>query len=195
MKHGQKIVLSGEADEAPGVEPGDIIFVLSQTEHTLFQRKGADIVMEKEIPLREALCGTQFAIKHLDERTIIVKSKEGEVIKPNSLKQIAGEGMPRYKRPFEKGRLFILFRVTFPDTLNDEKVKQLKKCLPGNPDREPIPPIGENVEEIQNPMIEAHVEDVGKISFSGDTGGNAYDSDEEEGGNGGRPQGVQCANQ
>lgn len=147
MKNGQKIVLSGEADEMPGMEPGDIIFVLNQTEHATFQRKGADLIMEKEISLKDALCGVAFAVKHLDERTIIVRSKPGEVIKPSSLRQIAGEGMPRYKRPFEKGRLFVLFRVKFPDTLDPKAVEALKACLPENDGvlKQDLPPLGDNV--------------------------------------------------
>lgn len=33
MKHGQKITFTGEADQAPGVEPGDIVLVLQEKEH------------------------------------------------------------------------------------------------------------------------------------------------------------------
>lgn len=33
MKHGQKITFSGEADQAPGVEPGDIVLILQEKEH------------------------------------------------------------------------------------------------------------------------------------------------------------------
>jgi DnaJ family protein A protein 2 len=197
MKHGQKIVMSGEADEQPGLEPADIIFVLSQQEHAIFQRKGADLIMEKEISLCDALCGITFSFKHLDDREIIVKSKEGEIIKPNSLKQIAGEGMPRYKRPFEKGRLFVLFKVKFPTTLpgGAESIKLLKKALPQDPAPTPLP-VGEHVETLDNPMLEATPDDFGKVGYSAETGNNAYESDDEEDGRGpGGGQRVQCANQ
>lgn len=33
MKHGQKITFSGEADQSPNTEPGDIILVLQEKEH------------------------------------------------------------------------------------------------------------------------------------------------------------------
>lgn len=33
MKHGQKITFGGEADQSPGVEPGDIVLVLQEKEH------------------------------------------------------------------------------------------------------------------------------------------------------------------
>lgn len=33
MKHGQRITFAGEADQAPGVEPGDIVLVLQEKEN------------------------------------------------------------------------------------------------------------------------------------------------------------------
>lgn len=33
MKHGQRITFAGEADQAPGVEPGDIVLLLQEKEH------------------------------------------------------------------------------------------------------------------------------------------------------------------
>lgn len=33
MKHGQRITFSGEADQAPGVEPGDIVLLLQEKEN------------------------------------------------------------------------------------------------------------------------------------------------------------------
>ena len=40
MKDGQQIRFSGEGDQEPGLEPGDIIIVLDENEHTAFKRKG-----------------------------------------------------------------------------------------------------------------------------------------------------------
>lgn len=37
MKHGQKITFGGEADQAPGVEPGDIVLVLQEKDHEVGQ--------------------------------------------------------------------------------------------------------------------------------------------------------------
>jgi DnaJ-class molecular chaperone len=43
MKHGQKIVFSGEANEEPGMEPGDVIFVVVCKPHETFKRNGNDL--------------------------------------------------------------------------------------------------------------------------------------------------------
>lgn len=37
MEDGQKIVFSGEGDQEPGLEPGDIIIVLDEKEHAIFR--------------------------------------------------------------------------------------------------------------------------------------------------------------
>lgn len=87
-------------------------------------RKGADIVMEKEIPLLSALTGVDFVIKHLDGRNIRVKNAPGEIIKHDELKVIEGQGMPFHKKTFNFGNLFVHFKVKFPDNL-DAKSMQL----------------------------------------------------------------------
>jgi DnaJ family protein A protein 2 len=76
--------------------------------------------MEKEISLFEALCGFSFTIKHLDGRTLLVKSSSGHVIKPGDLKEIREEGMPTWKHPFDKGALIIKFNVKFPEYVNPQ---------------------------------------------------------------------------
>ena len=47
-KHASKIVLRGEAGYSePGVEPGDVIFVLEQKQHKYLRRINSDLVYEK----------------------------------------------------------------------------------------------------------------------------------------------------
>lgn len=79
---GHKITFQEKSDEHPGVTPGDVIFVLNETPHPVFKRKGADLYIEKTISLVEALCGFEMEIEHLDGRTLIVKSNPGDVISP-----------------------------------------------------------------------------------------------------------------
>ncbi|CAN0112486.1 unnamed protein product, partial [Discosporangium mesarthrocarpum] len=111
MKNGQKIVFHGEANEAPGIIPGDVIFIVEEKEHPLFRRKGSDLVMEHTLTLVEALCGFDFSITHMDKRTLRVKSTPGQVTKHDDVFMIDHEGMPTVGNPFVKGRLFILFKV------------------------------------------------------------------------------------
>ncbi|XP_042560480.1 dnaJ homolog subfamily A member 1 [Clupea harengus] len=133
MKDGQKIVFNGEGDQEPGLEPGDIIMVLDQREHGVFTRQGENLTMTMELQLVEALCGFQKPVQTLDNRTLMVTSHPGELIKPGDTKCVMNEGMPLYRRPFEKGRLVINFTVVFPEEnfLPPNKLKELEHYLPG----------------------------------------------------------------
>jgi DnaJ family protein A protein 2 len=64
MQHNQKISFAGMADEVPGMETGDVNFILQEKEHELFKRKGADLLVTKDISLNQALCG--FTVRTVD---------------------------------------------------------------------------------------------------------------------------------
>jgi DnaJ family protein A protein 2 len=202
MINGQKITFRGLGDEVPKMEPGDIHFIVQEKEHSLFKRKGADLLLTKEVSLNQALCGFSWKIRHLDGRQLIIKTRPGEVIKPEAnttdalpfVKIIPDEGMPSRGNPFIKGNLYILFRVRFPEDgeLSDEQRNILRNTLP-DADLEieyDAQPEGSDdvIEEVH--MQHADVRQFGKggAKSSDDV---AYDSDEEEEGGRGRP--VQCA--
>merc|ERR1711939_910463 len=115
--HGEKYVFHGESDAHPDKEPGDVILVVNEQPHKLFKRKGADLLMEKEITLLEALTGVDFVFDFLDGSKFRVQSEPGTVIKPDSLMTIPEKGLPFRKNPYKFGNLFVLFQVKFPETL------------------------------------------------------------------------------
>merc|ERR1719188_331285 len=115
MADSQKITFSGEGDQEPGMEPGDIIIVLDEKEHPIFKRSGIDLIMQQNVNITEALCGFKKTVPTLDDRTLVIQTVAGEVIKPNDLKCVYGEGMPTYRNPFEKGKLIVKFAIDFPD--------------------------------------------------------------------------------
>ena len=78
MKDGQHVKFTGEGDQEPGLEAGDIIIVLEEKEHAVFQRHGQDLVMTMDITLVEALCGMTKTINTLDKRTLVVSLIPGE---------------------------------------------------------------------------------------------------------------------
>ena len=82
MKDGQKLTFSGEGDQAPDIEPGDIVIVLDEKEHDVFRREGSDLYITMGIELADALCGLTRNIKTLDNRMLVIKCNPGEVIRP-----------------------------------------------------------------------------------------------------------------
>ena len=57
MKDGQRIVFAGEGDQEPGIEPGDVIFVLDEREDKVFRRQGSDLFMHMV-----RMCGTKAVL-------------------------------------------------------------------------------------------------------------------------------------
>ncbi|XP_077993568.1 dnaJ homolog subfamily A member 1-like [Glandiceps talaboti] len=181
MRDGQKVTFRGEGDQEPGLEPGDILIVLDEKEHPVYQRNNDDLIMKMELELVEALCGFQKTIKTLDNRNLLISSHPGEVIKFGDIRCIMGEGMPIYKSPFDKGRIIIQFSVNFPEEnfLPQDKLNKLEALLP------------ERKECIETDDME--VCDLTKLDprqARQNRMGNAYDEDDEDGGHGPK---VQCA--
>uniref|UniRef100_A0A0N4ZID2 Large ribosomal subunit protein eL14 n=1 Tax=Parastrongyloides trichosuri TaxID=131310 RepID=A0A0N4ZID2_PARTI len=130
MKDGEKIVVSGKGTEDPKLETGDFIVRLEQEEDKIWERKDDTLIIEQKLDLVEALCGCTKYIKTLDGRLLSYDLIPGEVVEPRSLKLIRNEGMPHRRNPNDKGNLLILFDVTFPKSINEDKVKILKELLP-----------------------------------------------------------------
>ncbi|TPX37585.1 hypothetical protein SmJEL517_g00472 [Synchytrium microbalum] len=182
MQDGQRITFSGEGDQAPGVVPGDIIIVIEEKEHPKFKRKGDDLFFEAKIDLLTALAGGQFAITHLDDRMLVVTILPGEVITPGAVKVINGEGMPAFKRPFDKGNLYVKFEIQFPKDrwVEEDRLALLEQVLPP---RDPLPPTnGAEVEEVM-------LSDIDPMHQQRSQYNGAMDEDDD-----GRPA-VQCAQQ
>jgi len=131
MRDGQRITFAGESDQAPDMEPGDVIFVIQTKEHSKFKRSGNDLIMSQSITLVEALTGFEFSFEHLDKRNIVVKSAPEQVVKPGDVMAIPDMGMPIYGRPFSWGRMLVKFNIVFP--LYKEvkpKLAEIRACLP-----------------------------------------------------------------
>ncbi|KAI8059211.1 hypothetical protein BC940DRAFT_248002 [Gongronella butleri] len=186
MADGQKIVMKGEGDQEPGVEPGDVILVLQQKEHATFEREGADLLCRITISLTEALCGfDKVLLTHLDGRGIHVKHPAGSVIKPGLVKRIPHEGMPIYRRSEDRGDLYVQFHVEFPDDGALLDLGALAAALP------PHPPKNDTKYEIidECSLIPGDLDAFGSTQQPR----NAYDddSDDEQGAAGG----INCAQQ
>jgi len=146
--NGQKIRFSGEADQAPNTVPGDVIVVVVEKEHPMFKRQGSDLHCKIKIDLVTALAGGTFTMKHLDGRILEGKIAVGDVVRPEEIRVMDGEGMPEKDRIYLKGHLFIHFDLVFPPAnwAKPEVIKGLNAILPAKsqmdmdgPEKEEIP--------------------------------------------------------
>lgn len=112
--HEENSILIGSIQ--PGVPPGDVTFLVKAQKHESFERMESDLITHVTITLSEALLGfSRILLKHLDGRGIKVSSPPGKVIKPQETIVLKGEGMPIYKRPDQKGDLYVILDLEMPD--------------------------------------------------------------------------------
>jgi DnaJ family protein B protein 4 len=124
--------LKEQGNEAAGHPNGDINVSFKQTADSQFRRvKGNDLVYSHQISLVDALRGEPVVFKHFDGRTVSVCIDE--LISPQTVKLVRGEGMPIHKKfadphilirtldQMEKGDLYIRFDLSFPQHLSQEQ--------------------------------------------------------------------------
>jgi DnaJ family protein B protein 4 len=126
-KKGTTVTFEKEGDEAPGVVPQDIQFVVAEKEHARFTREGDNLIHVVRLPLADALCGSTLTLATLDGRTLSIPISE--VVSPGYIKNIAYEGMPISKEQGKRGDLILRFNIVFPHFVSDSKKLQLRNLL------------------------------------------------------------------
>jgi len=74
---GHRIVLPGGGHQSAGSDAGDLVFVLRQAPHPSFRRSGADLFLERAVPLFALLTGAGLDVRHLDGRWLHIRPQAG----------------------------------------------------------------------------------------------------------------------
>jgi DnaJ-class molecular chaperone len=105
---------------------GDVKVIVSVQNTTHFKREGLNMILEKEISLKDSLCGFAFIIHHLSGKQLRFSNEPGTVMKDGLVKMISNYGFTRNNNV---GNLCIKFSVKYPEKLTSEQVKQLQDIL------------------------------------------------------------------
>ena len=182
MEDEDRITLKGEADQEPGKETGDAVFVLSEKDHPVFTRMGPDLKATLNITLEEALCGfSRVILTTLDGRGLKYTHKVtgGQVIRPKEIFKIVGEGMPIGKKSDEKGDLYLDVDIEFPQDgwmTDPVKLDLLRSLLSTKSTREHANGVPEIVDDVELEIADPD-------DFGGEGGGGwETDSDGESDG-------------
>ena len=125
-ENGEVILLSNRGNETGDGTRGDVKVTFIVEEHPIFKRNGLDIIVEKNITLKEALCGFVFDISHLNGKKFSFNSSSGNIIRDGLVKTIPRLGLHRGN---ECGNLNVVFRVAYPEKLSEEQIKTLANTL------------------------------------------------------------------
>jgi DnaJ family protein B protein 4 len=102
-------------------------FLSKQKEHPLYKREGDDIIHNVDITLKEALTGWSRTVKTLDGKQIGVSS--AGPTPPTYKDRYPGLGMPKSKKPDERGDFIVGVKMQFPTSLTPAQKNQLKEIL------------------------------------------------------------------
>jgi DnaJ family protein A protein 2 len=123
---GEIIVLKDKGHEATDECRGDVKVFIKVNNDSGFKRNGLDLIVEKTITLKEALCGFSFDLKYFNGKNYVINNTAGNIIKPGFKKLIPGLGL---ERDGHKGGIIIAFQIEFPDRLDEKTMTQLKTLL------------------------------------------------------------------
>ena len=130
------IIIREKGNSLADNNKGDIKLIIKIVNDTAFIRNGLDLILNKTITLKEALCGFSFDMKYIDGREFKLNNGNGNIIHNNYNKVIQHMGMKRSVQqnmgPVNQehtGNLIINFTVAFPETLTEEQIKSLGEIL------------------------------------------------------------------
>ena len=175
---GKDIELKGKGDYIPELDiQGDLIIRLKEVEHDRFQRKNNDLYTKLELPLEEALCGTTYKLRHLNDTDIYINIDK--IIKPDYIMKCDGLGMPLLTdNGTIYGNLLIHFDLIFPYRLSGEQKKTLK-----------------NVFKLKDKYMDKELHEIEYFKTIDELQESQREGMGGMDGMGGMPQGVQCAQQ
>ena len=102
---------------------GDVKLYIKVENKTEYERHGLDLLFHKTITLKESLCGFQFELPYLNDKTFSINNNGGNVIPAEYKKVIPKLGLSRDDRV---GNLIIMFHIQFPEKLTDEQIESIK---------------------------------------------------------------------
>jgi DnaJ-class molecular chaperone len=105
---------------------GDVKIFVKIENDTEFKRSGLDLILEKNISLKDSLCGFTFEIKYINGKSYTLNNNKGNIIPPEYKKMYPGMGLTRGEH---KGNMIIHFHVQFPEKLSEEQITKLKAAL------------------------------------------------------------------
>lgn len=124
IDEGEIIVLREKGNVAREDCKGDIKLFIKVENDTEFKRSGLDLLYEKTITVKEALCGFSFELKYITGKIYTINNNSGNIICHGYRKIIPNMGFTREQHT---GNLIIIFNVKFPEKLTEETMEQLKK--------------------------------------------------------------------
>lgn len=103
---------------------GDLKVVIKIVNDTIFVRDGLNLVLNKSITLKQAICGINFNIQHLSGKSYTIKNNK--IVSPGTSTFINNLG---FKRDGNVGKLNIIFSIEFPSDISKEAKEKIAELI------------------------------------------------------------------
>ena len=124
VQHGVTFKFANMGDDSIKNMPrGDLMVVMSVLDSDGYTRKGNDLHTNKTIDCFQAVRGTEFNLKTLNDNIIKVKVPAGT--QPGTILSVKGKGMPVHKTLNIRGNLYVKVHVLIPQ-LSSQDLKKIK---------------------------------------------------------------------
>lgn len=120
------IILNDKGNMIQESVKGDVKIFIKVINDTTFTRNGLDLLYNKSVSLKEALCGFTFELKYLNGKMYTLNCNSGNIIFPGYKKILPNMGLTR---DGHVGNLIIQFQVNFPEFLSEEQMMKLREIL------------------------------------------------------------------
>ena len=124
VQHGITFKFAGMGDDSIKNMPrGDLMVVMSVLDSDGYTRKGNDLYTDKTIDCFQAVRGTEFNLKTLEDNIIKIKVPSGT--QHGTLLSVKGRGMPVHKTLNIRGNLYVKIHILIPQ-LSAADLKKIK---------------------------------------------------------------------
>jgi DnaJ-class molecular chaperone len=124
IDEGEIIMLKEKGNIISETNKGDIKIFVKIENNTEFKRSGLDLILDKTITVKEALCGFSFELKYITGKIYTITNNSGNIISHGYKKIIPNMGLSRDNHT---GNLLIQFDVKFPEKLSEGTLTALKE--------------------------------------------------------------------
>lgn len=118
VKTGSKVRLSGQGQSGASGESGHLYLKIKVLPHAQFERKGDNLTTTVPVDLYTAVLGGKVEVKSIDKSvklSIPAETQNGKTFR------LRGLGMPKLRKPDERGDLLATVSITTPTNLSKEE--------------------------------------------------------------------------
>jgi molecular chaperone DnaJ len=124
VAQGNYLQLRGLGDAGRrGGEPGDVLAIIEEKEHPVFQRHGSDLIMDLPVTYTQAVLGDEVEIPTLAEQ-VMLSIPRG--LAPGKILRLRGQGLPGI-RSERRGDILVRVHVFVPERVSGEEAKLLDR--------------------------------------------------------------------